>query len=157
MIILLGHTRSPESFTIGFVCSFSAILTISTWLLYASKRLISAYDIRIKTDRNGERVDHQMSRNFSHPRAGNFCVQFKKTISGPLIFQYELLNLDNKQVKGQGPLRSYKTDEWIKVEFGHLKAGNYQLTLKNFIDGMIEFAELCPGLIIFNTALMLNS
>jgi hypothetical protein len=90
-----------------------------------------------------------MSRNYLHPRAESFCVQIQKNSGEDLRLQYELLNLVNNQVEGHGHLG--KNEENInvtKIEFGHLQAGNYQLTLRN-ISHEILSVELCPGRVHF--------
>jgi hypothetical protein len=85
-----------------------------------------------------------MSRNFTHPRAGNFCIQVEKYDRRKMILYYELLHLDKNKVEKQGHLHNHKTIESTKIEFGYLQAGNYQLTLRNISTDILS-VELCPG------------
>ena len=55
----------------------------------------------------------------------------------------ELLNLDNNQVEERDIGGEYG-NRFLKIEFGHLKAGNYKLTLRN-ISNNIYNVQLCPG------------
>lgn len=84
---------------------------------------------------------NSLSKNFTQPRAGKFCVQ----INGYFVRElyYELRNWRNNKVDTTGNL--HKTANWIRVEFDHLQAGDYQLTFRN-ISEIIEFIELCPGM-----------
>jgi len=83
-----------------------------------------------------------MSRNFSHPRAGNFCVQIEQFGNGELSLNYELWNLSDNQVVARAPLLQGND----QIVFNDLQAGNYQLTLRN-ISKNIASAELCPGIL----------
>jgi hypothetical protein len=96
--------------------------------------------------------DNQMSRNFSHPRTGNFCVQIDTFLNRTLSLTYELLNLSDNQVVSRKPLL-----EGNQIEFEDLQAGDYQLTLRNISEEIIS-AELCPGIVHFKHRLsMMNT
>jgi hypothetical protein len=87
--------------------------------------------------------DNQLSRNFSRPRAGNFCVQIDTFQNKKLSLNYELLNLsDNQVVTRELPLHGNQ------IKFSDLQAGDYQLTLRN-LSMVINSAELCPGMVNF--------
>jgi hypothetical protein len=88
--------------------------------------------------------DNEMSRNYFHPRAGNFCVQIKKYYLTTLRLNCELLNLGNNQVVEALDIGGKNRNRFFKIEFGHLKAGNYKLTLRN-ISNDIDNVQLCPG------------
>lgn len=45
--------------------------------------------------------DNQMSRNFSHPRAGDFCIQIDVERGVRMVFIYQLLNLQDNKVLRQ--------------------------------------------------------
>lgn len=93
--------------------------------------------------------ENQMSRLFSHPRAGDFCLEIiKKLTTEELGFHYDLLNLANNQVACQGLLRRNDSNR-NKIKFGHLEAGEYKVTLRNISRGTYTSAELCPGLVNF--------
>jgi hypothetical protein len=94
------------------------------------------------------RADNSMSRNFYHHRAGNFCIQIWTFHWEELRFHHEMLNLDDNLVKFRGQVEINKQFEWVKIKFGHLEAGNYQLTLRN-ISEEIYSVEMCPGMAQF--------
>jgi hypothetical protein len=87
--------------------------------------------------------DNQLSRNFSRPRPGNFCVQIDTFQNRKLSLNYELLNFSDNQVVVREPLLKGN-----QIEFKNLQAGNYQLTLRN-LSMVINSAELCPGMVNF--------
>jgi hypothetical protein len=96
---------------------------------------------------------NQMSRNFTHPRTGKLCFQIEHDdIVGKLKFHYELLNVDENQVESSGLVEksefTWSRDEFISI--AKLKAGNYQLSLKNISTSTkILSAGLCPGMLYF--------
>jgi hypothetical protein len=95
-----------------------------------------------------------MSKNFTHPRTGKLCFQLEHTNVDRrgLKMHYELLNLDENQVESRGLVEINETF-WSYHEFiniAKLKAGNYQLTLKNIsTSANILFVGLCPGMLYF--------
>jgi hypothetical protein len=90
-----------------------------------------------------------MSRNFSHPRGGNFCVQIMQLEKEKSIYQYNLFNFDTNQVQHQGLHQNNETERQILIDFGHLEAGNYHLTLRNISSRGLTSVELCPGMVRF--------
>jgi hypothetical protein len=84
-----------------------------------------------------------MSRNFSLPRTGNFCVQIDTFGNGGINSDFELLKLSENQVVPREPLL-----QGNQIEFNDLQAGNYQLTLRNIAMEIVS-AELCPGMMQF--------
>jgi hypothetical protein len=94
---------------------------------------------------------NQMSRNFTHPRTGELCFKSEHTNDyGDIKFHYELLNLVCNQVEIEGFFEAdiSERDEFINI--AKLKAGNYQLTLKNISTSTNIFSvRLCPGMLYF--------
>jgi hypothetical protein len=86
---------------------------------------------------------NEMSRNYFHPRAGKFCVQIRKN-SRTIRLNCELLNLDSNQVEARD-IEDKSEKMFFKIEFGHLKAGNYKLTIKNISKNDIYNVQLCSG------------
>jgi len=99
-------------------------------------KIIAAYNLKPTN------ADNQISRNFSHLRPGNFCVEILKFKSYDLEFKFELLNLGNNQVEIQG-LMDRRVNKWLQINVGPLEAGNYQLTLTNISD-VFSSVRLCP-------------
>jgi hypothetical protein len=93
-----------------------------------------------------------MSRNFSQPRAGKFCIQIPKYELGEFKLHYELLNLKNNQLEGRNILQKNKKMNLVIIEFGLLQAGNYQITLKNVSTDILP-VEQCSGMVHFITIL----
>lgn len=87
-----------------------------------------------------------MSKNFSQPRAGKFCVVVEMDRI-PERFNYELLNLNNNQVETLGHTHDIAGDDSLlrQLKFDYLPAGKYQLTFKN-IPWSITMSniEQCP-------------
>jgi hypothetical protein len=95
-----------------------------------------------------------MSKNFTHPRTGKLCFQLEHTNVDRrgLNMHYELLNLDENQVESRGLVEKYKFywNRYGFINIAKLKAGNYQLTLKNIsTSANILFVGLCPGMLYF--------
>jgi hypothetical protein len=93
-----------------------------------------------------------MSRNISHPRTGKFCYQIEcDDLERNLKMHYQLLNLDENQVESEGlvDLDSNQTNwNYRFIKIAKLRAGNYQLTLKNIsADGF--FVGLCSGMVLY--------
>jgi hypothetical protein len=96
---------------------------------------------------------NQMSRNFSHPRTGKLCFKILQSISHDKTFKfhYELLNLDENLIVESRQLVDNSSSIWMSDEFitiAQLKAGNYQLTLKN-ISADTYFVRMCSGMLNF--------
>jgi hypothetical protein len=87
------------------------------------------------------KADNQISRNFSHPRPGNFCVIVLTFRSHDLEFQFELLNLGNNQVEIQGHT-DRSINKHCQINVGPLEAGNYRLTLTN-ISNVFSSVQPC--------------
>jgi hypothetical protein len=95
---------------------------------------------------------NQMSRNFSHPRTGKFCYQIEQANADRSFkLNYELLNLDENRVESGGlvDVDSHQTD-WSDrfINIAKLKAGNYQLTLKN-ISADTFSVKPCSGMLYY--------
>jgi hypothetical protein len=95
---------------------------------------------------------NQMSRNFTHPRTGKLCFDLEHSYvdDGDFKFHYELLNLNENQVESRGLVEINETF-WSYHEFiniAKLKAGNYQLNLKNISTSTkIMSVGLCRGML----------
>jgi hypothetical protein len=87
-----------------------------------------------------------MSRNFSHPRAGNFCIQIEKSSGGKMLLHYEVLNLQDNTIVRQRLFNKTKTLWWNRFNFGHLPAGTYQLTFRNISVDIVS-ADLCSSMV----------
>lgn len=90
--------------------------------------------------------DSQMSKNFTQPRDGKFCIQIEAFLT-KLNFYYELLNFDENQVVASGSsdkyVKNYRFEKRVEIE--HLPTGQYQLTLRN-IDNNIYQIKPCSGM-----------
>jgi hypothetical protein len=112
--------------------------------------LASAFDIIIISDRavfSTKDADNEMSRKISHAKAGNFCVRSQTFAWGNSTLQFELLNLnDNReQVNKEINLREDYPYGWAKINFGHVQAGQYQLTIRNLSSQALLIVDGCPG------------
>jgi hypothetical protein len=93
-----------------------------------------------------------MSKNFYHPRTGKFCYQIDRAdLEMNLKLHYQLLNLNQNQVESEGlvDLDSKQTDwQYQFINIAQLKAGNYQLTLKNISASAESFSMgPCSGML----------
>jgi hypothetical protein len=96
---------------------------------------------------------NQMSRNFTHPRTGKFCYQIEHaSFDRNFKFHFELLNLDKNQLESEGLFEKneiyWSPDSIEFINIAQLKAGNYQLTLKN-ISADELFVGLCSGMVSY--------
>jgi hypothetical protein len=92
-----------------------------------------------------------MSRTISHAKAGNFCVRSQTFAWGNSTLQFELLNLNNnrEQVNKEINLREDYPYGWAQINFGHVQAGQYQLTIRNLSMKALLIVEGCPGMLHF--------
>jgi hypothetical protein len=132
----------------GVFYGFGMIISCTTYHFYVAL-IPYISDVRISTTQDL----NQMSRNFNHPRTGHLCYQIGQTNNfGRFKLHYELLNLDKNQVESEGLVEKnevYWSPESIEfINIAQLKAGNYQLTLKN-ISADDLFVGLCSGMVSY--------
>jgi hypothetical protein len=102
---------------------------------------------------------NQMSKNFTLPRTEKFCYQIDRAdYKMNLKLQYQLLNLNENQVESEGlvDLDSKQTDwNYQFINIAQLKAGNYQLTLKNISASADTFSMgPCSGILYFERSVL---